>query len=47
MNGFNSLKHAQHFDAHNLKEKNKENERKKCSVQIFQNTCNITKYFEN
>ena len=35
MNGFNSLKHAQHFDAHNLKEKNKENERKKMQCTNF------------
>ena len=40
MNRFNSLKHVQHFDAHNS------NYKKRKKRKTFRNTCNIAKYYE-
>lgn len=47
-NRFNSLKHIQHFDAHNSNEKKKkEEERKNIQLTTFQDMLIITKYFDN
>ena len=43
-NRFNSLKHIQHFDAHNSnKKKKRKKERKKIQLTTFQNMLIITK----